>query len=346
VHTQKGFGFAPAAREPESWHSAAPFDEQNGKIVAPEEAGGRPTWTRSAVDELIALAEKDERIVAITAAMSEGTGLLRFAHRFPERFFDVGICEQHAVALAAGLAKGGRRPVVGVYSTFLQRAYDQLFHEVALQGLPVVLLVDRAGLVGADGPTHHGLYDIAYMRHLPGFTLAAPADRAELAGMLRLAARADGPWAIRYPRDRVPAEALSGAPVEVGRAVILRQGGGGALLAYGSVASAALEAAERLAGEGVAVTVASARFAKPLDGDSLASLVESQPWVLTVEDHTAPGGFGSAAMEAAEARGLETQKIHRAAVADVFVEHDSRGAQLASAGLAAEQIAERARALV
>ncbi len=345
VHTQKGFGFAPAAKQPESWHIAPPFAEQNGEIAITEGPDERPAWTRAAVDELIALAGKDERIVAITAAMSEGTGLLRFAHRFPDRFFDVGICEQHAVALAAGLAKGGLRPVVGVYSTFLQRAYDQLFHEVALQGLPVVLLVDRAGLVGADGPTHHGLYDIAYMRHLPGFTLAAPADRAELAGMLRLALGADGPWAIRYPRDRVPAEPFSDAPVEVGRAAILRQGRSGALLAYGAVAAAALEAAERLAGEGVEVTVASARFAKPLDADCLASLVESHPWVLSVEDHTAPGGFGSAAMEAAEVRGLEVQKIHRAAVPDVFVEHDTRGAQLAAAGLVAERIAERARAL-
>ncbi|MGB2967417.1 MAG: 1-deoxy-D-xylulose-5-phosphate synthase, partial [Phycisphaerae bacterium] len=217
VHTQKGFGFAPAAKQPEAWHSAAPFEEQNGKVVTAEEPSDRPMWTRAAVDELVALAEADVRIVAVTAAMSEGTGLLRFAHRFPDRFFDVGICEEHAVALAAGLAKGGARPVVGVYSTFLQRAYDQLFHEVALQGLPVVLLVDRAGLVGADGPTHHGLYDIAYLRHLPGFTLAAPADHAELAGMLSLALRADGPWAIRYPRDRVPAEPLSGVPVERGR---------------------------------------------------------------------------------------------------------------------------------
>jgi len=345
VHTQKGFGFAPAAKQPEAWHSAAPFEEQNGKVVTAEEPSDRPMWTRAAVDELVALAEADVRIVAVTAAMSEGTGLLRFAHRFPDRFFDVGICEEHAVALAAGLAKGGARPVVGVYSTFLQRAYDQLFHEVALQGLPVVLLVDRAGLVGADGPTHHGLYDIAYLRHLPGFTLAAPADHAELAGMLSLALRADGPWAIRYPRDRVPAEPLSGVPVERGRMAVLREGNAGALLAYGATAEAAMEAAERLAGEGLQVAVASARFAKPLDSGGLESLLESQPWVLSIEDHTAPGGFGSAVMEAAEARGLAAAKIHRAAVPDEFIEHGAREAQLSAAGLTAERIAERARTL-
>jgi len=345
VHTQKGFGFAPAAKQPEAWHSAAPFEEQNGKVVTAEEPSDRPMWTRAAVDELVALAEADVRIVAVTAAMSEGTGLLRFAHRFPDRFFDVGICEEHAVALAAGLAKGGARPVVGVYSTFLQRAYDQLFHEVALQGLPVVLLVDRAGLVGADGPTHHGLYDIAYLRHLPGFTLAAPADHAELAGMLSLALRADGPWAIRYPRDRVPAEPLSGVPVERGRMAVLREGNAGALLAYGATAEAAMEAAERLAGEGLQVAVASARFAKPLDSGGLESLLESQPWVLSIEDHTAPGGFGSAVMEAAEAHGLAAAKIHRAAVPDEFIEHGAREAQLSAAGLTAERIAERARTL-
>ena len=345
VHTQKGFGFAPAAKQPEAWHSAAPFEEQNGKVVTAEEPSDRPMWTRAAVDELVALAEADVRIVAVTAAMSEGTGLLRFAHRFPDRFFDVGICEEHAVALAAGLAKGGARPVVGVYSTFLQRAYDQLFHEVALQGLPVVLLVDRAGLVGADGPTHHGLYDIAYLRHLPGFTLAAPADHAELAGMLSLALRADGPWAIRYPRDRVPAEPLSGVPVERGRMAVLREGNAGALLAYGATAEAAMEAAERLAGEGLQVAVASARFAKPLDSGGLESLLESQPWVLSIEDHTAPGGFGSAVMEAAEARGLAAAKIHRAAVPDEFIEHGAREAQLSAAGLTAERIAQRARTL-
>ena len=345
IHTQKGYGFAPAAEKPEAWHSAKPFTEQNGEVVVQPEAAETTTWTDAAMDELIERASRDERIVAITAAMPEGTGLVRFAHRFADRFFDVGICEQHAVALAAGLARGGLRPVVGIYSTFLQRAYDQLFHEVALQGLPVVFLVDRAGLVGEDGPTHHGLYDVAYFRHLPAFTLAAPADRAELAGMLRLALAAEGPWAIRYPRDRTPAESLSEQEVEVGRAAILREGDDGAILAYGAVAKVAVEAADRLAGDGTRVTVVSARFAKPIDSECVASLLDAQPWVLTLEDHTAPGGFGSAALEAAEALGLDAKKIHLAAVPDAFVAHDTRAVQLEAAGLTAGRIVERVRTL-
>jgi 1-deoxy-D-xylulose-5-phosphate synthase len=245
VSTHKGQGFTPAAEAPAAWHSAKPFTEHNGQVVTGSEAEEEATWTYAAVGEVLDRAEADPRVVAITAAMPEGTGLLRFAHRFPGRFYDVGICEQHAVALAAGLAKGGLRPVVGVYSTFLQRAYDQLFHDVALQGLPVLLLVDRAGLVGADGPTHHGLYDLAYLRHLPGFTVAAPADRAELAGMVQAALEADGPWAIRYPRDRFPTQFFTQEPVRPGRAALVRQGRDGAVLALGARVAAAAEAEPR-----------------------------------------------------------------------------------------------------
>ena len=345
VVTEKGRGFRPAAEKPEAWHSASPFKQRNGQVLAETEATGRVTWTEAAVDEVIALAEADDRLMAITAAMPEGSGLIRLAHRYPDRFIDVGICEQHAVALAAGLAKGGRRPVVAIYSTFLQRAYDQLFQEIALQGLPVVFLVDRAGLVGADGPTHHGLYDVAYLRHLPGFTVAAPADGKELAGMIRRAVEAGGPWAIRYPRDHLPTEHGAQAPVEVGRAAQVRDGDAGAILALGAAVGPALDAAERLAGEGVEVAVASARFVRPLDTDCLADLLDGQPWVLTVEDALLAGGFGSAALEAAEAAGLDASKIHRAGVADEIVEHDTRAAQLAGQGLDAAGIAERMRQL-
>jgi len=345
VSTQKGRGFAPAVAKPEAWHSAGPFTEQNGQVVPDEDRDEPATWTRAAVTELIEFAQADGRIVAVTAAMPEGTGLLRFAHRFPDRFFDVGICEQHAVALAAGLAKGGLRPVVGIYSTFLQRAYDQLFQEVALQGLPVVLLADRAGLVGADGPTHHGLYDIAYTRHLPGFRIAAPADRGELAGMLRLALEAGGPWLIRYPRDRVPQADFSDAPVREGCAETLRRGRDGAILALGSTVAAAVEAADRLRPDGPALTVASARFAKPVDAACLGNMLLSHPWVMTLEDHTGPGGFGSAVLEAAAAHGYDLRKVACVAVPGDFVEHDTRGAQLAAAGLTAERIADLARAL-
>jgi len=345
VVTEKGRGFRPAAEKPEAWHSASPFKERNGQVLAETEPPGPATWTRAAVDDLLALAEADGRLVAVTAAMPEGSGLIRFGHRYPGRFVDVGICEQHAVGLAAGMAKGGRRPVVGIYSTFLQRAYDQLFQEVALQGLPVVFLVDRAGLVGADGPTHHGLYDVAYFRPLPGFTLAAPADAGELAGMLRLAAEAEGPWAIRYPRDRVPAKDLSDVPVAVGRAAVVRQGQAGAVLALGACVAPAVEAARRLAEDGVEVAVASARFVRPLDTDLLADLLDAHPWVLAVEDAAAAGGFGSAVLEAAEAMGLDTAKVHRAGVDDEIVEHDTRAAQLAGQGLDAAGLADRMRAL-
>jgi 1-deoxy-D-xylulose-5-phosphate synthase len=342
VNTRKGCGFAPAAEKPDEWHSARPFTQQNGQIVSDDESIEPSTWTYAAVSSLIGLGQTDERIVAITAAMPEGTGLLRFAHRFPGRFYDVGICEQHAVALAAGLAKGGLRPVVGIYSTFLQRGYDQLFHEVALQNLPVVMLVDRAGLVGADGPTHNGLYDIAYVRHLPGFTVAAPADKRELDGMLKLALQAGGPWAIRYPRDRAPEANFSDEPVALGRAAVLRRGKQGAILALGATVAPSLDAAEKLAGRGIAISVASARFVKPLDAECLAWLLAEHPWLMVLEDHTAPGGFGSAVLETAEERGLDSRRIHRVAVADRFIEQAGRGAQLAAAGLTAETIAQRA----
>ncbi len=345
VVTQKGKGFRPAAEKPEAWHSASPFTQRNGQVLAGTEAVGRDTWTRAAIDELLALAEADERLVAITAAMPEGSGLIRFAHRYPERFFDVGICEQHAVGLAAGLARGGRRPVVGIYSTFLQRAYDQLFHEIALQGLPVVFLVDRAGLVGADGPTHHGLYDVAYLRHLPGFMVAAPGDRAELAGLLRLATEAEGPWAVRYPRDHVPAEPFTDEAVQPGRGAVVREGKDGAVLALGATVGSAVEAADRLAEDGVKVAVASARFVRPLDTDLVADLLGEQPWLLTVEDAAAAGGFGAAVLEAAEAMGAGASKIRRAAVGDEIVEHDTRASQLAAQGLDADGLAERIRAL-
>jgi 1-deoxy-D-xylulose-5-phosphate synthase len=346
VNTHKGFGFAPAAEDPGVWHSAKPFAHANGRVIAdPDAEADDRSWTRAAMAELVGLAEADKRVVAITAAMPEGTGMLDFSHRFPDRFFDVGICEPHAVAMAAGLAKGGRRPVVGIYSTFLQRAYDQLFHDVALQGLPVVFLVDRAGLVGADGPTHMGLYDIAYLRHLPGLVVAAPADRGELAGMMRLALQADGPWALRYPRDHVPAADYSAEPVALGKAAVLRRGGAGAILALGTTVTAALSAASQLDGEGLPLTVASARFARPVDVECLGPLLAGHPWVLVAEDHTAAGGFGSAVLEAAADAGLDAGRIHRAAVTQEIVEHDSRAAQLDRAGLSAEALAARCRAL-
>lgn len=343
VCTQKGRGFEPAASHPADYHSAAPFATRNGKVTPTGPAAGR-SWSRAATEALIAEAETDERIMAITAAMPDGTGLSAFQERFPERFYDVGICEAHAVALATGLAAGGMRPVVAVYSTFLQRAYDQLYHELSLnRDLPVVLLIDRAGLVGADGATHQGIYDIAYMRSLPGLVVAAPADEDELRGMLALALTLDRPMAIRYPRDTVPGGVASDQPMVLGRGAVLRRGADGTLLAYGATVQAALEAAEMLAAEGVNLTVAAARFCKPLDEQLVAGLLSSSPWLVTVEDGVRMGGFGSACLEFAQSAGLAGKCVASVALPDQLIEHAERADLLRRFGLDAESLAATVR---
>ena len=343
VCTEKGRGFGPAVDNPTDYHSAGPFDQANGKVQAGEAAMGR-TWSTAAVEALMAEAAKNARIVAITAAMPDGTGLQAFKEKFPGRFYDVGICESHAVALAAGLAAGGLRPVVAIYSTFLQRSYDQLYHELALNhDLPVVLLVDRAGLVGADGETHQGVYDIAYLRSLPNLRLAAPADEAELRGMLSLGLTLDASLAIRYPRDRVCERRLSEQPVELGRGAVLRRGGHGTLVAYGTPAEAALAAAEQLATEGLELTVVSARFCKPLDEELLRQLLSESPWVATVEEGVRLGGFGSACLEFAQTVGLAGKCVASLALPDELVGHASRGRLLARFGLDAAGLAAAVR---
>jgi len=299
------------------------------------------------------LAREDKRIIAITAAMPSGTGLETFRREHPDRYYDVGICEQHAVAFAAGLARRGLRPVVAIYSTFLQRAFDQIFHEVCLQGdLPVLFALDRAGLVGTDGPTHAGLYDVAYLRVFPGMTLMAPKDGPEFEAMLTFALRElGGPAAVRYPRAPVPQIAPLGsgevAPIELGRGEIVREGDGEvALLAYGAMVVEVLDAAEILKESGVSVTVASARFAKPLDIDLVRSLLAGHRRLVTVEDHALAGGFGSAVLESAAEAGLDVGRVVRFGVEDAYVEHAQREEQLGLCGLSAERIAERVRALM
>ncbi|NIA21499.1 MAG: 1-deoxy-D-xylulose-5-phosphate synthase [Anaerolineaceae bacterium] len=346
VCTEKGHGFEPAAANPANFHSATPFRQQNGKVV-PRQAPAGASWSEAAVEALIQVAETDDRVVAITAAMPDGTGLSKFQERFPERFYDVGICESHAVAFAAGLAAGGLRPVVAIYSTFLQRAYDQLYHELSLnRNLPVLLLVDRAGLVGADGATHQGLYDIAYLRTVPGVVVAAPADGLELRQMIGLAQSLERPMAIRYPRDRVPENDLSDQPVELGRGHVLRSGGvggAGTLLAYGAASHAALAAAELLAGEGLELTVVSARFCKPLDEDLIGRLLAETPWTITIEEATRVGGFGGACLEFAQTRGLAGRLAASVALPDELIEHASRERLLERFGLTAERLADTVR---
>jgi 1-deoxy-D-xylulose-5-phosphate synthase len=282
----------------------------------------------------------------------DGTGLTRFQKAFPERYYDVGICEPHAICFAAALAKGGLRPVACIYSTFLQRSVDQLMHDISLQeGLPVVLCLDRAGLVGDDGPTHHGVFDLAYMRAFPHFILMAPRDGLEAAAMLRWAFQQDKPVALRYPRDHVPAPpclplskggADSGAvaPIELGRGEILRSGHGVAVLAYGAMVQEAVRAADALAREhGREITVANARFCKPLDGAWLAQLLAEHERVITVEEHQLQNGFGTAILEAASEQGADTRKLVRLGIPDRYVEHGPRGWQLAQLGLDAAGIA-------
>ena len=351
VLTEKGRGFQPASADPTGFHSSGRFRVEEGEVIAgPQEPAGvvgQIAYSEGMGQALVELAAEDDRVVAITAAMPDGTGLTEFARRYPDRFYDVGICEQHAVGFAGGLAAEGLKPVVCIYSTFLQRAYDQLFHDVALQQAPVVFCVDRAGLVGSDGPSHHGHYDVLYFRCMPGFVVMAPADGQELRSMLRLAVRSGRPCAIRYPRDKMPAARIS-SPGEfgLGEADVLRRGQDGAVIAYGAAVQSALAAAEILGREGRAVTVVNARFAKPLNTDVIFRTVREHRAVLLAEDHALTGGFGAAVLEALAAEGISACHVRLAALPDRFVAHASREEQLADVRLDAPGLAERLRQLM
>ena len=341
VVTEKGRGHREAESDPTRYHSAGPTTRP---VEEPQDAEGaeRPRYTEVFASALCRLGGRDERIVAVTAAMEDGTGLVEFAKAFPSRFFDVGICEQHAVAFAGGLGAAGRLPVVAIYSTFLQRAYDQVLHDLCLQGTPAVLCLDRAGLVGADGPTHHGTFDIAYLRHVPDIVLAAPKDGPELEAMLAAAAASGRIWAIRFPKAPVPAaQWAAGPPVEIGKGELLREGADVALVAYGAMVEPAWEAAGLLAERGVEAAVANARFAKPVDVALLGDLAARVPLLVTVEDHALPGGFGSAVLEAVAGHGGRACRVECLGIPDAFIEHGPREALLAGLGLDAAAIAER-----
>ena len=286
--------------------------------------------------------------MGITAAMPEGTGLQALAEAAPSQFFDVGIAEQHAVTLAAGLACGGMKPVVAIYSTFLQRAYDQVIHDVCIQNLPVAFAIDRAGLVGDDGPTHHGLHDLAYLRTVPNMIVMAPKDENELRHMLKTAVEWSGPAAVRYPRGNgygVPLDERL-ATLEIGRAEILESGEDVALIALGSMVAPAVEAARLLAQDGVDAAVVNARFCKPLDADCILSLAAKTGRVVTVEEHALAGGFGSAVLECLETAGLTNVRVKRLGVPDRIIHHASPAAQLAACGLTAEGIRRAALELI
>ncbi|NSW56629.1 MAG: 1-deoxy-D-xylulose-5-phosphate synthase [Armatimonadetes bacterium] len=320
VHTKKGRGYPPAEEDPSRFHGTRPFNIENGKC-APRE--GPATYSDVFGETLSELAEQDDRIVAISAAMIDGTGLQCFRQRFPDRCLDVGMAEEHAVTFAAGLAAAGMRPVVAIYSSFLQRSYDQILHDVALQKLPVVFCMDRAGIVGDDGPTHHGAFDIAYMRHAPGMVEMVPADESELRDMLLTALQLDGPASIRYPRgcgegcgyDRPP------TALELGKAKVLREGKDVAILALGPQVSAAMEAARALAARGIEATVVNMRFVKPLDQELVYRLAAEVGKLVTVEEGCLIGGFGAAVCECLADAGVHTAAVRRLGLPDGFVPH-------------------------
>ena len=340
VRTRKGRGYEPAEADPYRWHATAPFDAASGERKAG--GGGPPTWTAAFTEALSRLAERDPRLVAITAAMPDGTGLDRFAKRYPDRMYDVGIAEQHAVTFAAGLATEGLRPVCAIYSTFLQRAFDQIVHDVALQNLPVIFAMDRAGLIGADGPTHHGLLDITYLRGLPNLVVAAPRDENELQHLLQTALTGSAPFAIRFPRGAARGVNLDAEPrtLPVGRGQLLREGGDVALVGYGKTVPTVEQAAELLAARGVSAAVVDARFAKPLDRELLCGVAACCGRVVIVEDHFLAGGLGGAVLEEFAQIGNKTQVLPLA-LGDAFVEHGDVGDQWCQAGIDAEAVADR-----
>jgi 1-deoxy-D-xylulose-5-phosphate synthase len=344
--TEKGRGYAPAASARDRFHGGGPFDAATGRPLGGK--GGRPSWSQAFGEIAVRLARGDPRVVAITAAMEDGTGLGAFHAAYPDRFFDVGIAENHAVTFAAGLAAGGMRPIVAVYSTFLQRAYDIVIHDVALQRLPVLFCLDRAGIAGEDGPTHHGAFDLAYLRAVPDLVLAAPRDAAMLRDLMAAALASQGPWALRYPKGSVPDVAYDGPPrpVQVGRGEVLRSGRDVALLAVGSMVAVAQGAAEILARQGVEAMVADAVFVKPLDEGLAQRAARSARAVVTLEEGTVAGGFGDAVRACLDAAGLGAVPFLRLGLPDAFVPHGERGALLAELGLDSAAVAQRVQAFL
>ena len=351
VYTKKGRGFAPADDDPRRFHSTGPF-KINGDAVETS-VGVRRSFTDVFGQHLTELASKDSRIVAITSAMCDGTGLADFQKDFPDRFYDVGIAESVAVDIAAGLAKSGLKPVVCIYSTFLQRSFDQISQEVAMQNLPVVFCIDRAGAVGSDGPTHHGLMDIGFLRMMPNMVLIAPADEAELKLALEFALAENKPVCLRYPRDIVPSNEFDRSacaqPFELGRSVVVKSSPKSAIaiIAYGSVLTNALQAAQLLEQDGIDVDVINARFAAPLD-ERIISLLSRRKSIITVEDHSLACGFGSAVLEMAAITLPKplTKPIVALGMPRAFLRHDSRNAQLMQGGISADRIIQTAKEML
>jgi len=346
VVTKKGKGYSFAEKDAERFHGVGSFYKTTGNNR--KNAKG-PSYSAIFGNKMIELAERDESLIAVTAAMKEGTGLSGFGKRFPDRLFDVGIAEQHAVTFSAGLARAGMKPFVAIYSTFLQRSYDQILHDVALQRLPVRFILDRAGLVGEDGPTHHGAFDLSYLRVVPGMVLMTPADGAELEQMLEFALRYDaGPIAIRFPRGAAPEGSLAApgsAPLEIGRGALMREGADVSIIAVGTMVRTAMEAAEIVAAKGIEVSVVNARFVKPLDNELILSAAAGNSPVMTIEENALQGGFGEAVTKLLEEAGSGS-RILRIGLPDAFVPHGKREELLAETGLDPEHVAESIVAVI
>ncbi|MEZ5477530.1 MAG: 1-deoxy-D-xylulose-5-phosphate synthase [Thiolinea sp.] len=341
VITQKGKGYEPAEDDPCTYHGVSPFDLRKGLVTSASAKKSSPTYTQVFSDWLCDMAAVDERLMGITPAMCEGSGLVAFSKAYPQRYFDVGIAEQHAVTVAAGMACEGLKPVVAIYSTFLQRAYDQLIHDVAIQNLPVVFALDRAGLVGADGPTHSGNYDLSYLRCIPNMVVMTPAHEDECRQMLYTAFQLEGPSAVRYPRGKgagvQPQQAMTA--LEIGRAECLREGDSGiAILLFGSLLTTAQQAAETLD-----ATLVNMRFVKPLDQVMLQQLADSHDYLVTLEDNAVQGGAGSAVNECLQALQCQVPVLNLG-IPDRYVEHAQREEQLAECGLDAESVIAAVRA--
>ncbi|HEX8170104.1 MAG TPA: 1-deoxy-D-xylulose-5-phosphate synthase [Thermoanaerobaculia bacterium] len=345
VITKKGKGYKPAENKPIWSHGVNPFDIGTGEAHKSDKPVPPPTYTAVFAEALVELAKNDPKIVAITAAMPEGTGLDKFAKAFPERMFDVGIAEEHAVTFSGGMATQGMKPVAAIYSTFLQRAFDQVFHDVAIMDLPVVFALDRGGIAGADGPTHHGIYDMAYLRVFPNMVCMAPKDENELRHMVKTAFETGHPTSIRYPRGNgigVPMDAEM-KTLPVGKGEVLREGTDAVLFAIGNEVHPSLEAAELLAKENINVTVINARFIKPLDDELITKYCVPFSRVITVEEGSLAGGFGAAVMERCEALGIKDVRFHRIGIPDEYVHHGAQDVLRAQYDLHAEGIARRVR---
>jgi len=343
VTTKKGKGYEPAEKNPVYFHGVGSFDVKTGNGTTKTKS--IPTYTNVFGSTMVELAKQDKNIVAVTAAMPEGTGLANFAEEFPERFFDVGIAEQHAVTFAAGLATQGLKPVVAIYSTFLQRAYDQILHDVCIDAHHVIFAIDRGGIVGEDGPTHHGLFDFAYLRSIPNMTIMAPKDENELARMLKTAMDYNAPIAIRYPRGNGVGVELEQSlkPLEIGKAELLENGDKLLLIAIGSSVFEAQQAVEELKKENISCSLINARFVKPLDSKLILDTVKRFDQVITIEDHVLEGGFGSAVLELFADNNIDGIRVKRIGINNCFVEHGSQEILKSEYGIDAKAIVRKVK---